>query len=141
MSERAIDFRIFKNLCLSETLYSAGAQIVGPGSPEGLMYIVKSGWASVQVHGVAVEEIREGGIFGEMGVVDPRPHTATVYAVADTSVFIVTQSQFLQIIGHSPAFALRVMKVLARRVRAMNARVKSQAPEIAELAPELAASQ
>ncbi len=120
--DRPIDFRIFKQIYLLETHYGAGSEILGPGKAGDLMYVIKSGVVSVQVQGISVEEIREGGIFGEMGMVDPKPHTASVFAVTDVAAFVVNQNQFLQIVGHTPAFALRVMKVLARRVRAMNAR-------------------
>ena len=60
------------------------------------------------MQGVIVEEIRDGGIFGEMGMVDPRPHTASVFAVTDVEAFVLNQNQFLQIVGHTPAFALSV---------------------------------
>ena len=123
LDERPIDFRIFKDIYLLETRYAAGAEILGPGKPTGLMYVVKGGRACVQVQGVTVEDVREGGIFGEMGIVDPRPHTASVFAVTEVQVFVINQNQFLQIVASTPTFALRVMRVLARRLRAMNARV------------------
>ncbi len=130
--DRPIDFRIFKDVHILETHYGAGAEIIGPGKAGGLLYVVKSGVVSVQVRGVAVEEVRDGGIFGEMGMVDPRPHTASVFAVTDVEAFVVNQTQFLQIVGNTPAFALRVMKVLARRVRAMNARFQEASAPLAQ---------
>lgn len=129
MSERNIDFRIFKDVCIHETRYSAGTQILGPGSPQGMMYVVKSGHVSVQLHGVTVEEVYEGGIFGELGMIDPRPHTAHVFAVTDVEVFVVNNSQFLQVIAQTPSFALRVMKIMARRLRAMNTRLYDESPD------------
>lgn len=122
--ERPVDFRIFKDIDLVETRYPAGAEILGPGKADGLMFVVKSGLAHVQLQGVTVEEVVDGGIFGEMGIVDPRPHSASIFAVTDIEVFVVNQSQFLQLVSKTPTFALRVMKVLARRVRAMNARLQ-----------------
>jgi CRP-like cAMP-binding protein len=130
--DRPIDFRIFKDIYLLETHYSAGSEILGPGKAIGLMYVVKSGVVSVQVQGVTVEEIRDGGIFGEMGMVDPKPHSANIFAVTDVEAFVLNQTQFLQIVGASPTFALRVMKVLARRLRAMNARFHETSAPLAE---------
>ncbi len=121
--DRPIDFRIFKDINLVETRYAAGSQILGPGAASGHMFVVKSGLASVQVNGVAVERVSEGGIFGEMGMVDPKPHSAAIFAVTDVDVYVVNQNQFLQLVAATPTFALRVMKVLARRLRAMNSRV------------------
>ena len=99
--DRPIDFRIFKDVHILETHYGAGAEIIGPGKAGGLLYVVKSGVVSVQVRGVAVEEVRGGGIFGEMGMVDPRPHTASVFAITDVEAFVVNQTQFLQIVDYT----------------------------------------
>ncbi len=132
--ERVIDFRIFKDIDLVETRYDAGAEIIGPGRASGLMYVIKSGLASVQVQGVVVEEVQEGGIFGEMGIVDPKPRTASIFAMTEVEVFVINQTQFLQLVANTPAFALRVMKVLARRVRAMNAQIH----EVQDIAASMA---
>ena len=122
--DRNIDFRIFNDIDLVETRFPAGAEILGPGKVSGVMYVVKSGSVTVQVQGLTVEEIGEGGIFGEMGLVDPRPHSASIFAVTDVEVYVVNQYQFTQLVGKTPTFALRVMRVLARRVRAMNSRLQ-----------------
>jgi CRP/FNR family cyclic AMP-dependent transcriptional regulator len=124
LEDRPIDFRIFKEIYLLETHYDAGSEILGPGKAGALMFVIKSGVVNVQVQGVTVEEIRDGGIFGEMGMVDPKPHTASIFAVTDVEAFVLNLNQFLQIVGNTPVFALRVMKVLARRLRAMNARLQ-----------------
>ena len=87
------------------------------------MYILKKGVVAVQIHNVTVEQIEEGGIFGEMGIVDPRPHTARVVALTDVTLCSLTEQQFLKLIGATPTFALRVMRVLARRVRTMNSKL------------------
>lgn len=121
--ERALDFRIFRDVDTIETRYPAGAEILGPGKISGVMYVLKKGSVAVQVQGVTVEEIPEGGIFGEMGIVDPKPHSASVFAVEDCEVYVINQYQFLQLVGKTPTFALRVMRILARRLRAMNSRL------------------
>ena len=103
-NDRAIDFRIFKEVDSHEVAYPAGSVILTPGETSRMMYIVKEGVVSVQIHNMTVENISEGSIFGEMGIVDPQP-------------------QFLKLISTTPTFALRVMRILARRARAMNARL------------------
>ena len=45
------------------------------------MYIVRKGVVAVQIHNMTVENISEGNIIGEMGIVDPQPHTARVVAL------------------------------------------------------------
>lgn len=121
--DRPIDFRVFKDIDLVEVAYSAGVAIIAPGTINAVMYVVKKGLVAVQIEGVTVEQISEGNIFGEMGIVDPRPHTANVYAVTDVTLYVINREQFLQLVGKAPTFSLRVMRILARRIRAMNARL------------------
>ena len=125
---REIDFRIFKDIDSHEASYPAGAEIIAPGDTNKMMYVVEKGELAVRIRDVEVEQISEGGIFGEMGVVDPRPHTASIVALTDVRLYGVNEQQFLRLISTTPTFAIRVMRILARRTRAMNARL----PEAAE---------
>ena len=120
---REIDFRIFKDVDSHEASYSAGFEIVAPGDTGHMMYIIEEGEVAVRLGDVTVEQIGEGGVFGEMGIVDPRPHTASVVALTDVRLYGVNQQQFLRLISSTPTFALRIMRILARRARAMNARL------------------
>jgi CRP/FNR family cyclic AMP-dependent transcriptional regulator len=120
---RKIDFRIFKDVKSHEATYSAGSEILKPGDTSRMMYIVKSGMVAVQIGNLTVEQVPEGNIFGEMGIVDPQPHTARVVAMTNVHLFGVTEQQFLQLVRTNPSFALRVMRVMARRTRAMNAKL------------------
>jgi CRP-like cAMP-binding protein len=123
VDDRHIDFRIFKDVDSCETHYPAGAEIIGPGKLGGVMYVVKNGIVAVQIRGITIEKISDGSIFGEMGIVDPRPHSATVFAVTDVNLYVVNEQQFLNLVRMTPLFALRVMRILARRIRAMNMRL------------------
>ena len=127
-SERPVDFRIFRDVDCFEATYSAGTAIQTPNDPGRMMYIIAKGVVAVQVENVTVEQICEGGIFGEMGVVDHHAHTASIVAVTDVTLFALTEQQFLRLIGAKPTFALRVMRVLAQRIRNMNSRLVDLPP-------------
>ena len=88
---RAMDFRLFKNVNSLKAKYSAGSEILTPGETSHMMYIIKKGVVAVQIQNVTVEQISEGSIFGEMGIVDPQPHTARVVALTDVSMYGVTE--------------------------------------------------
>ncbi len=120
---RNLDFRIFKDVDSCEVEYTAGSEILGPGKPNDLMYVVKKGVVAVQIRGVTVETVADGHIFGELSIVDPRPHSASVSAVTDVTLYAINEQQFIQLVTKTPVFALRVMRVLARRLRAMNSRL------------------
>ena len=121
---RKIDFRIFRDVNSHEARYSAGTEILKAGDISNMMYIVTNGVVAVHVDGTLVEQVTAGNIFGEMGIVDPQPHTARVTALTDVTLYGITEQQFLQLIRSTPTFALRVMRVQARRTRAMNARLR-----------------
>ena len=59
-------------------------------------------------------------IFGEMALIDNEPRSATAIAVTDVELVAVTEKQFLFLVGQTPYFALKVMRVLAQRLRVTN---------------------
>lgn len=124
---REIDFRIFKHVDAHSVSYSAGNQILAPGDMTRKMYIIKSGRVAIIIGGTTVAELSDGEIFGEMGIVDPRPHTASIVAITDVNLYGINEQQFLQLVSTTPTFAIRVMRVLARRTRAMNSRLHAAA--------------
>jgi CRP-like cAMP-binding protein len=60
------------------------------------------------------------GIFGEMALIDKEPRSATVVAATDVELVPVDEKQFLFLVSQTPFFALRVMRVLAGRLRVAN---------------------
>ena len=55
-----------------------------------------------------------------MALIDNAPRSATAVAATDVTLIPVSEKQFLFLTGQTPFFALKVMRVLARRLRAMN---------------------
>jgi CRP-like cAMP-binding protein len=55
-----------------------------------------------------------------MALVDPAPRSATAVALTDVTIVPVAEKQFLFLVSRTPHFALNVMRVLARRLRATN---------------------
>lgn len=81
--ERALDFRIFKDLDIPEMSIAAGQLVLGEGSTGAAMYIIRSGRVAVRLNGVTVEEIGEGGIFGEMAIIEQSTRSAEILAPTD----------------------------------------------------------
>jgi CRP-like cAMP-binding protein len=87
------------------------------------MFIVKSGELHIGEGNIVFETVRAGGILGEMAMVDDSPRSATVRAVTACELIPVDKRRFLTMLQQTPFFAIRVMRVLARRLRAMNERI------------------
>ena len=67
-----------------------------------------------------MSELAANDIFGEMALIDNQPRSATAVAVTDVELVPVSEKQFLFLVGQTPYFALKVMRVLAQRLRATN---------------------
>ena len=103
--------------------YKAGDVIFREGETGEKMYIVRSGEIEVAVHGVGVETVGRGRVFGEMALIDGSPRSATATARTDAEVLPVDQRKFVFLVHETPFFALDVMRTLADRLRAMNERL------------------
>lgn len=86
------------------------------------MYVVRSGEVQIIDGNRVFETVGPGGIVGEMALVDGGSRSATVRASMASEVVPVDEKRFLFLVQQTPHFALRVMRVMSARLRAMNAR-------------------
>jgi CRP-like cAMP-binding protein len=103
----------------------AGETLFKRGESARLMYVVKSGSLQVLDGNYVYETVSAGDIIGEMALVDGARRSATVRALVPSTVIPVDERRFLFMVQQTPFFALRVMRVLTARVRAMNERAKA----------------
>ena len=109
-SSRALASRDFK----------AGDVIFREGDPARELFIVQSGEIEIRLGNRVLETLSQYSIFGEMALIDDAPRSATAVAVSDTKLILVSEKQFLFLIGNTPYFALNVMRIMARRLRMAN---------------------
>ena len=102
-----------------------GDTLFNKGEPGHLMYVVKSGDLQIADGNYVFETVRAGGILGEMALVDASPRSATARAITPSVVIPIDQRRFLFMVQQTPFFALRLMGVMAARLRAMNDRAKA----------------
>lgn len=84
---------------------------------DGLMYVLSAGNADIVVGNRVVEHLQHGSIVGEMGLVSPGPRSATVLASSDCEFIAIDEARFQFLIQNTPFFAMRVMRVMAERLR------------------------
>jgi CRP/FNR family transcriptional regulator, cyclic AMP receptor protein len=101
-----------------------GEALFEKGEPGHFMYVVKSGALQIIDGNYVYETVSAGSIVGEMALLDAGPRSATVRAIKQSVVIPINERRFLFMVQQTPFFALRVLRVLSVRLRAMNERVK-----------------
>lgn len=74
----------------------------------------------IQIGNRTVSDLSADHIFGEMALIDSEPRSATAIAVTDVELVAVSEKQFLFLVSQTPYFALKVMRILAQRLRVTN---------------------
>lgn len=100
---------------------TAGDYLFREGERGGLLYVLNTGTAEVQVGERVVERLEHGSIVGEMSLVSPAPHSASVRATSDCEFVAFDEKRFHFLVQQTPFFATRVMRVMAERLRATDA--------------------
>jgi CRP/FNR family cyclic AMP-dependent transcriptional regulator len=100
--------------------FEAGSVIFREGDEARELFVIKSGQVRIQIGNRTVTELGADSIFGEMALIDNEPRSATAVAVIDVELVAVSEKQFLFLVSQTPYFALKVMRVLAQRLRATN---------------------
>jgi rSAM/selenodomain-associated transferase 1 len=98
----------------------AGKVIFAAGDPGREMFIVRTGSVELRIGETALETVGQGGIFGELALVDPAPRSASAVAGPDCTLVMVDETTFVDLVRRVPGLALEVMKVMARRLRRTN---------------------
>lgn len=69
---------------------------------------------------VHICNLKAGDIFGEMGLIDDKPRSATVTAITETTVYEIHRDSLLKALKNEEDLALKVLKVLFERLRKAN---------------------
>jgi len=97
-----------------------GQVIFSAGEPGREMFIVRTGTVDLTIDGTVVETVEQGGVFGELALVDPAPRSATAIAGPDCSLVLVEERSFNDLLRRVPGLGLEIMRVMARRLRRAN---------------------
>ncbi|HWA18769.1 MAG TPA: Crp/Fnr family transcriptional regulator [Devosia sp.] len=120
MDRPFIDFALLSRATSETRSFKAGETVFKAGDEGHEFFVVKAGKAAVRLGNRTLEVLGEGDIFGEMALIDSEPRSADVIAETDLVVVPVGEKQFLFMTSEAPFFALSLMRVLVRRLRAAN---------------------
>lgn len=101
--------------------YQNGDVIFKEGEPSGSAYVIVKGAVDLtknSKHGaVLLAKLKAGELFGEMGVIDGSPRSATSRAVGSTTVKEILPEALLKGIQNDPDLSSKVMSKLVERLR------------------------
>ncbi|MBZ0291689.1 MAG: cyclic nucleotide-binding domain-containing protein [Anaerolineae bacterium] len=118
MTSKKIDH--FKNAS-NALSFQEGETILHEGDVGHTAYVVQEGEVKILYKGRVLDTLSAGDIFGEMSLVDDSPRSAEVIAATDCKVVPIDEERFMFMVHETPTFALKVMRVMADRLRRMTA--------------------
>ncbi len=106
--------------------------VLHAGDSTDNIYFVLSGALKVQVSDeegreVILSMLGPGELFGEMGVLDDHPRSATVLAVESSELVVIGQADFKQCLVENPDVSLFIMRNLTKRLRLADRAIESLA--------------
>jgi CRP/FNR family transcriptional regulator, cyclic AMP receptor protein len=127
---------------------AAGTVLIEEGvTSTGYMALVLEGAAIVtnsiagSDEAVLLGEIGPGAVFGELGILDGKPRSATVTAVTDMDIAMLDRDALARLIDTMPGVGCALLSAMivrvSERLRATNARVQKLVTENVELRRKL----
>ncbi|HWX86198.1 MAG TPA: cyclic nucleotide-binding domain-containing protein [Xanthobacteraceae bacterium] len=123
MADTPVDFGILAGAGAPLREFKAGEVIFKEGDAASEFFVIHSGKVDIRLGNRPLGTVSDHDIFGEMALIDAAPRSATAVAATDVTLVPVGEKQFLFLVSRTPHFALNVMRVLARRLRAQNSAV------------------
>jgi CRP/FNR family cyclic AMP-dependent transcriptional regulator len=108
--------------------YKTGEQIIDRESESRDVFFVAGGIVRIVNYSysgreVSYDDIRAGGMFGELSAIDGRPRSASVVALRRTLVAALAPEIFKKTLREHPEFAFAVIERLTMIIRASNERI------------------
>ncbi len=118
--------------CGATKTYPKHSIVMNEGDLSDTLYIILSGKVKVYVseadgREVTLSILGPGKFFGELALIDESPRSASVSTLETTSLSLVSKAAFEQCIKKDPEIALKLMRVLAQRIRSLTDSVKNLA--------------
>lgn len=100
----------FKRYEQSEVLFNEGEKA-------DCVYIIKSGDVALYRKSNDLVKVREGDIFGEVGVISGSFHSLSAKVIsAKAELYVIYEDDFLNMLGKYPALGINLAKILCNRI-------------------------
>ncbi|MBE2182191.1 MAG: PrsW family intramembrane metalloprotease [Anaerolineae bacterium] len=110
------------SLLLDQVAVPKGQNIEIQGQYDGHLFIVVNGSFSARVtdihgHEIIVALYATGSTFGELSLIDLKPHPVTISALEDSLLYALSRDQFIILIAARPDVNFRLLKELTGCIR------------------------
>ncbi len=101
-----------------------GETVFYKGTIGSQMYIVLGGTVAVRDGEKTLAELKTGDMFGEMALINSEPRSATVVAMEDSHLFVLSETTFQTLLTKRVAIQilLNIVRTLSHRLRDSNVR-------------------
>ena len=104
--------------------FEQGQPIIQEGEQGDELFVLFRGKVDVLKNGLKIAQLRAGGHFGEMGLVDQAPRSATIVAAEETSAVSIDRDSLLKLMRRDALLAVKLLwsfvQVLSERLRNTN---------------------
>ena len=101
--------------------FNKGEVVSHEGNPSGDAYIISLGSIEILENTASGQKVLgilgENEIFGEMGLIDGQPRSATARAREDSVVCVLTPKTFDNMVQENPEALLPILQILINRLR------------------------
>ena len=115
---------------LGEEQFFAGERVFDINEQGDHMYVIESGKIGISIQSdpkskVMVATLGAGECFGEMGMLDDLPRSATAHVLEDSQLLVLEKSRLHALMIHYPELAMGMLRSLSLRLREANETINS----------------
>ncbi|HUS52781.1 MAG TPA: cyclic nucleotide-binding domain-containing protein [Thermohalobaculum sp.] len=117
---------------MKRTEFKQGQTIFDQGDRSDLCYKIERGAVEIRIASydgtgtlrtVVAQTLEHGEVFGEMGIIDDAPRSASAVATKDTTCVAYTANEIMGLLETNPKEAMAYIHTLIRRLRDSNVKI------------------
>ncbi|WP_020527498.1 cyclic nucleotide-binding domain-containing protein [Flexithrix dorotheae] len=108
---------------ITEERVSEGTEIFKKGDRGDCMYIIYEGQVKIHIDNYPLNTLVNRDFFGELGLLDENPRSASAMAEKNTLLLRLDQVDFYELMAQRPEVAKGILQVLCNRIRAQDAMI------------------
>lgn len=122
------DMEVISKIIFINT-YAKGEVVFQEGEKGDSLYIILKGQVKVCLYDEDGREyilaaIGKDGFFGELALIDELPRSANAITLEDSELLIIRRHDFTRLLMENPMITIAILKVLSRRLRETDERIR-----------------